>query len=676
MINDKQISKQLSFFQLIKDVKIEIPIIQRDYAQGRVDKIKVRNMFLDALKKALNGSPVELDFIYGSIVNNSLQPLDGQQRLTTLFLLHWYAATKDEILDNEVKELLIKFTYKTRTSSREFCKKLIEKGVDFTETNEEISSLIKNAPWFFLAWEKDPTIKAMLIMIDAIQLKFKDEKNLWSKLINEINRAITFHYIELENFGLSDDLYIKMNARGKQLTSFENFKADFIKHVDLNKWDEDKDVLETFSHKADTTWTDLFWKHRNKNYKIDEAYIKFLSGIAINLYARNLEIYEDAEEEKLVRNELEKKSIKNKITDEAVRNERIERRIIELFNDPNSLDSKDFSTKDGYDYLIKCLDIYSDKSTSRDTLLPTNLILWDYCTDSTLFKEFIKSNETTYKQRALFHAQTEYLLNVKVFDQEAYSNLIRVIRNIVQNSTVDSSSAFRGIINLLNELMPACENIYSLVSNCNIKSKFAEGQVKEEIVKSEIINNINQNVLFKTEDTNFCKGRISFVLYCVDFEKGNIFDHLKLEKIQSVIEKHLSNDDITNEFRRLLFTIEDSKFYNYWSSWVYAIDEPKRCLISDINDLKDYAYGNSRHYLKTLLNQLTEKEISVIINEFIILNDVSIQIPNWKKRLIQEPKLLDDYCQSHYIAVPDNEEYCYLLKVRKPRDKNTCKKIS
>ena len=38
---------------------------------------------------------------------------------------------------------------------------------------------------------------------------------------------ITFQLLKLDEFGLSDDLYIKMNARGKPLTNFETFKARF-----------------------------------------------------------------------------------------------------------------------------------------------------------------------------------------------------------------------------------------------------------------------------------------------------------------------------------------------------------------------------------------------------------------------------------------------------------------
>lgn len=76
--------------------KIEIPIIQRDYAQGRQtdDVNRIRERFLTSLYDALTlDKQIKLDFVYGDINENGvLIPLDGQQRLTTLFLLHWYIA--------------------------------------------------------------------------------------------------------------------------------------------------------------------------------------------------------------------------------------------------------------------------------------------------------------------------------------------------------------------------------------------------------------------------------------------------------------------------------------------------------------------------------------------------------------------------------------------------------
>ena len=49
--------------------KIAIPIIQRDYAQGRIDPDvnRVRSRFLYSLYNAITGEPVTLDFVYGDI---------------------------------------------------------------------------------------------------------------------------------------------------------------------------------------------------------------------------------------------------------------------------------------------------------------------------------------------------------------------------------------------------------------------------------------------------------------------------------------------------------------------------------------------------------------------------------------------------------------------------------
>ena len=70
--------------------KIEIPVLQREYAQGRDSEKSLRTAFVDYLvENLLNASHVELDFVYGALrKENNYQktvfiPLDGQQRLTT-----------------------------------------------------------------------------------------------------------------------------------------------------------------------------------------------------------------------------------------------------------------------------------------------------------------------------------------------------------------------------------------------------------------------------------------------------------------------------------------------------------------------------------------------------------------------------------------------------------------
>ena len=149
--------------------KIEIPKIQRDFAYGRTDKKneRKRNTFLDSLFDAVNGKSITLDFVYGDIKENVLTPLDGQQRLTTLFLLYWYASKKEQVAENEIGFLKC-FSYETRPSARKFCESITTK--DFVlECNKTLSEQIKDKNWFPLEWQHDATISSMLVMLDAIQ---------------------------------------------------------------------------------------------------------------------------------------------------------------------------------------------------------------------------------------------------------------------------------------------------------------------------------------------------------------------------------------------------------------------------------------------------------------------------------------------------------------------------
>lgn len=60
------------------------------------------------------------------------------------------------------------------------------------------------------------------------------------ELLTSDNSPIVFYYLPLKKFGLSDDLYVKMNARGKALTPFENFKADLIGYIRNQREKEEK----------------------------------------------------------------------------------------------------------------------------------------------------------------------------------------------------------------------------------------------------------------------------------------------------------------------------------------------------------------------------------------------------------------------------------------------------
>ncbi|GAB6393953.1 MAG: hypothetical protein MdMp024_0265 [Bacteroidales bacterium] len=668
---NKQEFEKLSFWQLLAKTSIDIPIIQRDYAQGRKNQEKVREKFLTALYEAFTGHPVELDFVYGSEVNGTLQPLDGQQRLTTLFLLHWFIATKENKLDDTTMKVLSKFKYETRTSSREFCKELITQRVKI-EDDKKVSASIKNTAWFVASWEKDTTISAMLIMLDAIQKKFTDTTNLWNKLTDEQNPTISFLYVKLENFGLSDDLYIKMNARGKQLTPFENFKSRFEKHIEKHEWEKSIQPEETFSHNIDTVWANLFWQYRGEDGLIDNKLINFIAGVAINYYAQSLEISENKEEAEMVRKDLSNKEKTNNVTDNAVQRERIERRIQELVKNSAEVIPEELPTKEAFEYLTDCLNKYAESGNSK---IKSDVNLWDYC-KTTLFEDFIQDTNVTYPKRVLFYAQTIYLLNNNPLQRDCFYDWMRVIRNIVHNSTIDSPTSFIAAIHLIHELSAGCANIYDFLSKNAVQAGHAQEQVKEEIEKAKIIEekpNAKQ-VIHDTEDTNFCKGNIDFVLYCIDFDTNKL-DTLK--DIKDIIDKEMNPDNIiTDDFKRAFLTIKDNDSCDFGQTWSLYFNCHKKWLWNTYKDIKNHFTQNNswrkyrvyRDYLKELLIQHTKKSYKQIIADY----NIPTNMPNWKKRLIKEDSLLDG---ATFILVPTDNSYCLLTWKQRPSRADQVKKI-
>lgn len=273
--------------------KIEIPMIQRDYAQGRTkpgrSDARVLNdtgsRFVRSIFNTLTDDSrqeMELEFIYGSIEARSQQgrrmpeyvfiPLDGQQRLTTLFLLYWYLGMRELDAEQRREHLasLGKFTYLTRLSSRLFCQSIcdIEKMSSITLDEGPVEALT-DCPWYYKEYRKDPTVSAMLSMLDHIHKLYVECREEGVELLSKMEK-LKFYIFPLNKYRLTEDLYIKMNARGKQLSSYENFKADLINWMKTNDDERFRESVVyrgrtmsyymAFAQKLDNEWTDIFWQ--------------------------------------------------------------------------------------------------------------------------------------------------------------------------------------------------------------------------------------------------------------------------------------------------------------------------------------------------------------------------------------------------------------------------------
>lgn len=662
MTNSTYKGKILGFSELIQAHKLEIPIIQRDYAQGRKDKKEIRQNFLKALYESITTTnPIKLDFIYGSCQNGAFQPLDGQQRLTTLFLLHWYAAAKDNELSSDTKILLSKFSYETRITSRDFCLSLIKNEIDIPDSKSNISDIIIDSNWFFLSWKSDPTIDAMLRTIDDIHKQFNEVDNLWAILNNKPN-LISFYYVELENIGLTDDLYIKMNARGKLLTPFENFKASLQKKVEDEKWETVTSFQKSFAFKIDTVWTDYFWHQFRKNNTIDEAFMRMIASVC------------------MIRQAIDRTT--NKAEDRA-------NLITTIQEQPNSIRPEHF-TKNSFEYLTDTFNIY-ERVYKEITDLKPSFIMWRHSSRKSILSEIVfddntystvQINSATYTQKVLFFAQTEFLRRNETFNKEKYDDWMRVVRNIVSRGDVDkdgnrpdivrSPQAFDGAVNLINELSVFCSDIYlNLSTITSLKSQFAKEQIEEEKTKAKLIIQYPNysKTIFSAEDNELLRGRIEFLFYCMDYDRNpENFDFQLFSTLTSVMNTHFnSEDNLNNDLRRALLSIEVSgnyDFYCYWWSYWHIAGATKRRLFDRFRELEYFIYSEWREYFKKLVLELCNKDLEAIAKDFTPPEN----FPNWKLRMIKEKELLDKKGKSNYIAITDDNSSCWLLKSKRPRD--------
>ncbi len=296
---------QYNYKQLLeRHCHIRIPMIQRDYAQGRPNASLVREEFLAAIEEKLKlpasdpSLPMNLDFIYGSVVGSKDEPrflpLDGQQRLTTLFLLHWYLAWNDDCLGDFAKLFVTegrsRFAYSVRQSSTEFFDGLVSfvPGIDTKDVGGLIDFLT-NQPWYFRSWRLDPTIQSVLEMLASIHARFSGTAGLFARLIDQERPPITFQLLDLDSFNLTDDLYIKMNARGMPLTPFETFKARYEQESKAQFLGEtrrigDQSFLihEFVARRMDTSWLDLFWsKDHQSAATVDENMFNVFRMVAL-----------------------------------------------------------------------------------------------------------------------------------------------------------------------------------------------------------------------------------------------------------------------------------------------------------------------------------------------------------------------------------------------------------
>lgn len=640
-----------SFWNFISKHTIEIPIIQRDYAQGRKGQEDLRKSLLTDLKEALdNKSPLKFDFVYGEEKDNKVFPLDGQQRLTTLWLLHWYIALRAGKLA-EAADVLKKFTYETRVSSREFCHALCDDKKFSSFEDEDIVEFIQNQTWFYSFWRQDPTIQGMLTTLkgtgkqDGITEVFKEDNfsEYWQVLTNN-DCKICFDYLPLKDFNLSDDLYIKMNARGKQLTPFENFKAELVGYIESPKSTDDEWKIG-FASKLDNDWTDIFWSKKSSEYDIDEIYYAFCNRFFLNAlicHKKNGVDYTKTAEE------LEKSTTFERLYDNQGGDSKIEFSSLEYYRFCEGTTPIPLVVLQSFE---KVLDNYKNEMENLKDFFPE----W-VTNDFHFIPEYKESSITTLTQpeRVVFFAICRYLEQDQAFNTDSFSQWMRVVWNIVENSDINSIQSMIGAMRLIDELSTHTHDIYNYLADDTVsrKSTFAKEQLEEERIKAILINDEDwKSIIDEAEKKlKYFTGQLRFALSYAGL--NNILEKKKAsqdakEKFENCI-KNLSplfgdkglSDEAKKDARlqRALLSISQGEYLTK--------DNKNECFIVDERNnrqnWKDYLKSDdkSSYFSQLFEDKLYNPDDLTCLEE--IAKEYKQNAEPWVQCFIDYPQLLAD----------------------------------
>jgi hypothetical protein len=271
--------KEYSLSQLFSgDNKIIIPDLQRDYCWGDKAWNKEKNNYTELVSnftKNLLDSYIDkpkdnltLGLIYGyENPKNHIQLSDGQQRITTLFLLLGMLNRRVEnkfqkhlISDYELKEddkepyLL----YAIRESTLYFLGDLVNNF--FLKNGIQKVEDIKKQDWYFKEYDLDSSIQSMISAIKTIDNLLEErEKNLshedFGKFILEKLKMI---YYDMGNRTRGEETFVIINTTGEPLTATENLKPILIGNI------QGEDERKTASNEWEER-EEWFWQNRSKN---------------------------------------------------------------------------------------------------------------------------------------------------------------------------------------------------------------------------------------------------------------------------------------------------------------------------------------------------------------------------------------------------------------------------
>lgn len=575
----------MDFNKAFKNKKILIPILQRDYVQGASESVIVP--FLDELLN-LN-SDCDLNYIYGYSENGCFVPIDGQQRVITLWLLYLYVHSRKKISAS----YNIALTFQSREYASEFCARLSEKLPGLLATVDNKSPLdkeIQNQNWFITSWSKNASVKNMLYTLRYLHKKINEQKleAIYDRLFIKQRQAISFAFLNMtEKNGLDDDIYIKMNGRGRPLSVFENLKSWMDQQV------MSLSIATEWRNNMDNRWTNLFWKNRNKTQEhpeeIDDEQLHMFCNLMVLFHIQNESVLLGAISETKFREELieyleaqenaTEIDLYNKILSNLTKGQLMPLVWIERL----MLMPPDF-----FCFAFKSLNALCERF---QTINESGLYFGGAELDAdkrsmiTRFYELSMTGSSFGRTLPLFYSAIIYKDNCNT----KYYDWMRITRNLILNREAKEGESYANLKNVMDCLKlfakkVVSKNIYDCFENDgesdaesinSVLNAFSDRQIKEEIKKAETGMRPFNHEFIKLENLRFFSGRIAALFNYLPENKLDLPTVKNTVNLFTVIFNGGDNgitdrfDDSNHYLRRILMTYSPFRYgferNKYWS---------------------------------------------------------------------------------------------------------------
>lgn len=437
--------------------------------------------------------------------------IDGQQRLTTLYLILLALAIKENKREHFKKVYLldsvVKLDYRVREASHDFMQNFFT--FLLSDGNFSIEK-VKEQYWYFSYYNQDVTIQSLLNNYSTIVSFIESEK---SKINYEyIQNFVCFWYFDTSISEQGEELYIYMNSRGEPVEENENIKAILLSEVP----DTEKSNWGRLWEK----WQDFFWLYRNSNPNADNGFNEFLRWIQIIKMTEKLKVVDDSEE-----------NIANKkIID-----------VIKWENEKCKLDTSYFSLVDIENYFEAVGVVFKDINESYQEVLGI-YELFNFSSRNFISPEWmspIKSGRKANISQIDCFRLLPVLYYCKVVTEKHGTinnqNLFRVVRyfyNIENLANISKAANIACInaINLIKNMLEISDDILSILD---------VPKPSKTLITAEETFKLSQ---FKNPPTNFSRTEVESLFWNLEdhrFNRGEINHLYRLAITEEVFDASL-----------------------------------------------------------------------------------------------------------------------------------------